>query len=130
MRISILGAGNMGGAIFNHLSQRRAYKLALIDPNIDKIWKSLEKSSKVKSALLFRDLLEYAQNLKQQKTILVLAIKPKQLFPLYEEIKISKNLSFANFVIVSVVAGVSLSTLRRIFKTKNIVREKAVFFFS
>ena len=52
----------------------------------------------------------------------MLAIKPKQLFPLYEEIKVSKNLSFANFVIVSVVAGISLSTLRKIFKTKNIIR--------
>ncbi|MDA9718804.1 pyrroline-5-carboxylate reductase [Betaproteobacteria bacterium] len=122
MRISILGAGNMGGAIFNHLSQKRGYELALIDPKIDKIWKSLGKSSKVKSPLLFRDLLEYTQNLKKQKVILVLAIKPKQLFPLYEEIKVAKNLSFANFLIVSVVAGISLSTLRRIFKTKNIVR--------
>ena len=122
MRISILGAGNMGGAIFNHLSQKRGYELALIDPKIDKIWKSLGKSSKVKSPLLFRDLLEYTQNLKKQKVILLLAIKPKQLFPLYEEIKVAKNLSFANFLIVSVVAGISLSTLRRIFKTKNIVR--------
>ena len=52
----------------------------------------------------------------------MLAIKPKQLFPLYEEIKVSKNLSFANFVIVSVVAGISLSTLRKIFKTKNIIK--------
>ncbi len=122
MRISILGAGNMGGAIFNHLSQRRGYELALIDPKIDEIWKSLGKSSKVNSPLLFRDLLDYTQNQKKQKTILVLAIKPKQLFPLHEEIKLSKNLSFANFMIVSVVAGISLSTLRKIFKTKNIVR--------
>ncbi len=122
MRISILGAGNMGGAIFNHLSQRREFELALIDPKIDKIWESLGKSSKVKPPLLCRDLLHYTQNLNQQKTILVLAIKPKQLFPLYEEIKVSKNLSFANFVIVSVVAGISLSTLRKIFKTKNIIR--------
>ena len=52
MRISILGAGNMGGAIFNHLYQRREYELALIDPKIDKIWKSLKKSSKVKVSLL------------------------------------------------------------------------------
>ena len=122
MRISILGVGNMGGAIFNHLSQRKEFELALIDPKIDKIWKSLAKSSKVKSTLIFRSLPQYAQNLKQKKTILVLAIKPKQLFSLYEEINISKNLSFENFVIVSVVAGISLSTLRKIFKTKNIVR--------
>ncbi|MDA9690015.1 pyrroline-5-carboxylate reductase [Betaproteobacteria bacterium] len=122
MKISILGAGNIGGAIFNHLSQRREFELALIDPQIDKIWKSLGNTSKVKSPLLFKDLLQYTRNLKQQKIILVLAIKPKQLFPLYEEIKVSKNLSFANFVIVSVVAGISLSTLRKIFKTKNIVR--------
>ncbi len=122
MKISILGAGNMGGAIFNHLYQRREFELALIDPNIDKIWKSLGKSSKLETPLLFRDLLQYTQNLKQQKTILVLAIKPKQLSPLHEEIKVSKNLSFDNFVIVSVVAGISLSTLRKIFKTKNIIR--------
>ena len=122
MRISILGAGNMGGAIFNHLCRRKEFELALIDPKIDKIWKSLDKSSKVKPPLLFKDLLQYTQNLKQQKTILVLAIKPKQLSPLYEEIKVSKSLSFANFVIVSVVAGISLTTLRKIFKTKNIIR--------
>ena len=30
----------MGGAIFNHLYQRREFELALIDPKIDKIWKS------------------------------------------------------------------------------------------
>ena len=65
MRISILGAGNMGGAIFNHLSQKREYELALIDPKIDKIWKSLGKSRKIKAPLLFRDLLEYNQNLKK-----------------------------------------------------------------
>ena len=122
MRISILGAGNMGRAIFNHLYQRREFELALIDPKIDKIWKSLGKSSKVKPPLLFRELLHYTQNLNQQKTILVLAIKPNQLLPLHEEIKVSKNLLFANFVIVSVVAGISLSTLRKIFKTKNIIR--------
>ena len=112
----------MGGSIFNHLYQRRGFELALIDPKIDKIWKSLGKSSKLEPPLLFRDLLQYTQNLKQQKTILVLAIKPKQLSPLHEEIKGSKNLSFANFVIVSVVAGISFSTLRKIFKTKNIIR--------
>ena len=81
MRISILGAGNMGGAIFNHLCRRKEFELALIDPKIDKIWKSLDKSSKVKSPLLFRDLLQYSQTLNQQRTILVLAIKPKQLPP-------------------------------------------------
>ena len=122
MRISILGAGNMGGAIFNHLSQKTEFELALIDPQIDKLWKSLGKSSKTKSPLLFKNLLQYNQYLKKQKTILVLAIKPKQLFSLYEEIKVSKNLSFGNFIIVSVVAGISLSTLRKIFKTKSIVR--------
>ena len=41
----------MGGAIFNHLYQRREFELALIDPKIDKIWESLSKSSKVKSPL-------------------------------------------------------------------------------
>ncbi len=122
MRISILGVGNMGGAIFNHLYQRREFELALIDPKIDKIWGSLEKSSKLEPPLLFRDLLQYTKNLKHQKTILILAIKPKQLPPLYEKIKVSKNLSFTNFVIISVVAGISLSTLRKIFKTKDIIR--------
>ena len=122
MRISILGAGNMGGAIFNHLSQKTEFELALIDPQIDKIWESLGQSSKTQSPLLFKNLLQYTQYLKQKKTILVLAIKPKQLFSLYEEIKVSENLSFDNFVIVSVVAGISISTLRKIFKTKGIVR--------
>ena len=112
----------MGGAIFNHLSQKTEFELALIDPQIDKIWKSIGKSSKTKSPLLFKNLLQYTQYQKQQKAILVLAIKPKQLFSLYEEIKVLKNLSFGNFLIVSVVAGISISTLRKIFKTKGIVR--------
>ena len=60
----------MGGAIFNHLYPRREFELALIDPKIDKIWRSLRKSSKLEPPLLFRDLLQYTQNLKQQKTIL------------------------------------------------------------
>lgn len=122
MRIAILGAGNMGGAIFNHLSQRKEFDLALIDPQIDKIWKSIGPSSKAKSPLLFENLLQYIQYLKQQKAILVLAIKPKQLFSLYKEIKISKNLSFGNLLIVSVAAGISIPTLRKIFKTNKIVR--------
>ena len=45
MRISILGAGNMGGAILI-ICPRKKYELALIDPKIDKIWKSLGKSIK------------------------------------------------------------------------------------
>ena len=56
MRISILGAGNMGGAIFNHLSQKTGFELALIDPQIDEIWKSLGKSSRAKFPLLFKNL--------------------------------------------------------------------------
>ena len=116
MRISILGAGNMGGAIYNHLSQRREFKLALIDPQIDRIWKSLGKSNKTISPLLFKNLFQYTQYLKQQSTILVLAIKPNQLSSLYEEIKVSENLSFGNFVIVSVIAGISISTLRKILQ--------------
>ena len=52
MRISILGAGNMGGAIFNHLYQRREFELALIDPKIDKIWKSLRKSMQKQTKII------------------------------------------------------------------------------
>ncbi len=122
MEVSILGVGKMGGAIYNNLSVNAKYKLALIDPNIDKIYKSFGKSTNSNPPLVYKNLSRYIDDLSQKKTILVLAIKPKQLFPLYKEIMALKTLSLTNSIIVSIVAGISVSTLRTIFKTDNIVR--------
>ena len=122
MEISILGVGNMGGAICKKLLDQNNCQLSLVDPNIYNFLKSISKSNYIKTPKAYKNLAHYAKTLNKKKAILILAIKPNQLFNLNEEIKPEKDISFKNFIIVSVVAGVSISTIRKIFKTDNIVR--------
>ena len=70
---------------------RREFELALIDPKIDKIWKSLGKSSKVEPPCSL-EIYCSTPKPKTTKDNPRACNQTKAVVPLYEEIKVSKNL--------------------------------------
>lgn len=106
--IGIIGAGNMGGAMYKIWKQNRiAEQVYICDKNVDKI-KALNAR---KDALGLQDLLALAD-------VIVLAVKPQSFKELAGEIEIG----IKNKPVVSVMAGVSIRTISNLLKTKKIIR--------
>jgi len=95
--IGIIGAGNMGGAIYQILKKSRlAKRVYICDQHSDKI-DALKARADV---LSLRDLLT-------RSDIIILAVKPQSFKDLAEEIKIKVG----DKIIVSIMAGVSTHTI-------------------
>lgn len=103
--IGIIGAGNMGGAMYKIWKQN--YQVYICDHNDSKI-KTLGARS---DALNLPDLLARAD-------IIILAVKPQSFKELVGEIKNK----IKNKLVISVMAGVSTRTISGSLKTKKIVR--------
>ena len=119
MDITIIGLGNMGFALYSKLKERKKYKLNLVDPKIDKILKSSKKNINVKTFKNFSDFLKA----NEKKTLnIILAIKPNQLIRLKKELSLFTKKKLEEINLISIVAGVSVSALKNIFRTNNIIR--------
>lgn len=119
MNITIIGLGNMGYAIYSKLKESKKYKLNLIDPKIDKIIMGSKKNTNEKIFKNFSDLLKTDE----KKTLnIILAIKPNQLIKLKKELSIFTTKELGRITLISIVAGVSISSLKNIFRTNTIIR--------
>lgn len=106
--IGIIGAGNMGGAIYQILKQSRlARRVCICDRNLRKI-----------NALGARPDALDLQDLLAQSDIIILVVKPQSFKDLANEIKVKAR----NKLIVSIMAGVSTRTISDLLKSKRIIR--------
>ncbi len=109
MKITILGCGNMGEALAQRLSANN--QLYLYDRHIEKA-KMLEQEGFGRAAMDIKEALAHSE-------VLILAVKPQNL----KEAAglIGKTLKKEQ-ILISLLAGVSIETLKRTFSSKTIVR--------
>jgi len=109
MQIAIIGCGNMGKALAQRLSHTN--QLFLYDNHIEKA-KLLAQEGWGKACKEARDALRNAE-------MIILAVKPQNL---KEAVASFKNSLQQHQVIVSLLAGTPVATLRQYFPTAQIIR--------
>ena len=112
MRISIIGCGNIGGAIARGLAKGTMFKASDITCTAQSD-ETLEKMRKIDpDFILTHDNVEAARN----ADIIIIAVKPWRVEMIIDEIK--SVLDFEKQMIVSVAAGVTFDLLNT-YLTKN-----------
>lgn len=107
MIIYIIGTGVMGGAIAKNLA-KQGQRVFVYNNTFAKA-KALEKNSKISAD-------KNLEHLKQADYV-VLAVKPYQLADLSIEEKIKPSA-----VLISIAAGVKISTIQKLFTHKRVIR--------
>jgi pyrroline-5-carboxylate reductase len=113
MKISIIGAGNMGGAIARGLSKGSHFAAGDIytsDVNDDNLNKIKDFNADIHCSTSNRESIENAD-------IVLLAVKPWLVESIAAEIL--DTLDYDNQIILSIAAGVSLEKLRTFFPNKD-----------
>lgn len=112
-RIGIIGAGVMGEVFIKQLVGSlgcEATQITACCPDQKRL-KELEKKYKIKTSSINRDgVLE--------KDLVIMAVKPQQAQSVLKEIKPF----IKNQILISIMAGVSISTITKLSGTKKIVR--------
>lgn len=108
MRITILGCGNMGGAIAKALSENKSYRVSILSRTQEKALAFAQG----KNITVLNSLSDM-----KESDVIILAVKPQVLPSLYEDLKTLKPSLF-----ISIAAGISLETLRKNLGTDNVVR--------
>lgn len=109
-RISVIGAGNMGGAFAEALSKRKDISLCIYDS----CRPCAEKVAGTKANVTVLDSMDQARG----SDVVVIAVKPQVLPQIYDQLSALKPGFF-----ISIAAGVTLEKL-----TKNLTSEKVVRF--
>ena len=113
-RIAVIGGGSMGGSIARGLAQARAVspeRVFVCDHSADKL-KALADAAGVQTRPNVDELLE------TDPSVVVLAVKPQVLGALLEQV--SDRL--AGRLVISIAAGVALSTLEAALPGSRVVR--------
>ncbi|MCX6308339.1 MAG: pyrroline-5-carboxylate reductase [Bacteroidia bacterium] len=109
MKISIIGAGNMGGAIARGLSKGRFVKgsdISISDVNQGNLQQISDMNMGIRCTASNRECIQGAE-------IVILAVKPWLVDSIAAEIK--EQLDYNNQIILSIAAGVPLEKLRALF---------------
>ncbi len=109
-RISVIGAGNMGGAFAEALSKRKDISLCIYDS----CRPCAEKIAGTKANVTVLDSMDQVRG----SDVVVIAVKPQVLPQIYDQLSALKPGFF-----ISIAAGVTLEKL-----TKNLTSEKVVRF--
>jgi len=113
MKISIIGAGNMGGAIARGLSKGShfaANEIYVSDVNEKSLQKIKDFNAEIHCSTSNRESI-------QEADIVVLAVKPWLVESIASEIV--DKLDYENQIILSIAAGISLEKLRTYFPARN-----------
>lgn len=105
MKIAIIGAGNMGGAIAKGLAQGTMINksdIIVADPDIEKL-------KHLQSLIPEITITTQNQDAVQQADTIILAVKPWLVTPVLEQVKIDPK----GQMLISIAAGVSLEQLAR-----------------
>ena len=106
MNIGIIGCGNMGGALLAAFQQQSTHSITAFDPNKDKVLSYGDG--------LYRDLA----SLITESDIILLAVKPQSFLDLAGQIGDSAK----NKIIISIMAGVSITSIQESLGTTKVVR--------
>ncbi len=107
MKIVVIGCGVMGGALAKHFAQDN--EVLLYDHHKEKS----EKLAKEIGAKVCKDLIEAAK----ESEVILLAVKPKDLTSASKAIS-----AVTKGVLISILAGTSLATLKKNFPSASCVR--------
>jgi len=123
MKILFIGGGNMSFAIISGLIYNK-HSIFVIDPLPDarkKILKLSKKTHSMSTVEVFDNLNEFSK-----KNIIpswsILSVKPQQINSINFEIKETKPTFIAKSPLISIVAGLSIRTLKKITKNSQIIR--------
>ncbi len=115
LKIAIIGAGNMGGAIARGLSRG-----SMVDTNKISVSDISEKNlTELKS--FARDIIVSKSNTEviQDADIVILAVKPWLIKPIADEIE--RKLDYKKQIIVSIAAGINFEQLSEYFDTDAVL---------
>ena len=110
MKVAIIGAGNMGGAIARALAATGQYSIAVANPSLPKLEAIAAEYPNVKTTT---DNIVAVCN----ADVVILAVKPWLIANVVEQIK--PNLDYSSTAIVSLAGGMSLDTLDSILIRNN-----------
>ncbi|SCA58361.1 hypothetical protein AB751O23_AA_00300 [Chlamydiales bacterium SCGC AB-751-O23] len=110
MKISILGLGNMGQAIFKGLESQLDSQSSLLA--FDRHYQTLQGVGEKYQAKGLKDLLDHAE-------VLFVCIKPQDFCVLKDEFKSSSG---PVSLLVSVMAGISVTALQTLSGAKGVIR--------
>lgn len=113
MKITIIGAGNMGGAIARGLTKGTVFSakdITVTDISQDNLDKIKVFNSEINISLYSTEEVKNAD-------IVLLAVKPWLVEDILSEIKF--NLDLSRQIIVSIAAGVSIADIQKIFGSEN-----------
>ena len=109
MKIAIIGCGNMGSALAQNLS--KTHSLYLYDHHIEKALKLHQEG--------FGLAAQNIDNVIENVELIILAVKPQNITELSD--LIGKRLKKEQ-ILVSILAGISIQTLKELFSNSYIVR--------
>lgn len=112
MKISIIGAGNMGGAIARGLSKGSffaAKDICISDIDDDNLKRIKAFNAEIHCSTSNRECIEGSE-------IIVLAVKPWLIESVASEIQ--DKISYENQIILSIAAGIDLEKLKSLFPAK------------
>lgn len=113
MKISIIGAGNMGGAIARGLTKGTIFSssdITISDVNEDNLKKMQEFNADVHCTTSNLECIDNAD-------IIVLALKPWLMESVASEI--ADQIDYDHQIVLSIAAGVALDKLRLLYPVKN-----------
>lgn len=114
MKITIIGAGNMGGAIARGLAKGSKLVKASDITCTDAFQENLDK---LKTEYPQINVTENNIKAVQDANLIILAVKPRILPEVIREIK--RSLDFENQIIISIAGGVTFAELNEIFHKGN-----------
>lgn len=109
MKITIIGAGNMGGALAKGLSKGSVFtpsNITCVDRSLDTLKAIVESKPGVKTSADNKEAVKDAD-------IVLFAVKPWILESAVEEVK--SSLDYSKQIIISIAAGIGLDRLHEIF---------------
>lgn len=106
MKVAIIGTGNMGGAIVRGLYLRKDVEIIISNRSSEKLEQLKTEMPNVKIAVTNADAAKDAD-------IICLAVKPKQMWDVADEIRDLPGMSAKK--IVSIAAGICINDLEKMF---------------
>jgi len=113
MRITVIGGGNMGGAIVRGLVQGsifRAKDITVVDISISSLNTLQKFNSSIRVSLANYDSVREAD-------IVLLAVKPWLVNKVIEDIK--EKINYSQQILISIAASVNIADINRVLKKSN-----------
>ncbi len=109
IKVVIIGCGQMGGAILDSLSKEKKYQLIAVDPDPGSHFRAEASGARTLTSL----------GRAPAGQIYIIAVKPQDIQPVLKELSVFK---LKKAVVVSIAAGIKISTLEEKLPHLHIIR--------